>query len=87
MKTLQYFSDEYLTQCAAMTPTDIAQFLDDFRQVHGAKLVDSQKSKLISIKIPLPLLTAFKTKAAFQNNRYQTKIKELMTAWVLDSRD
>ena len=86
MKAVQFFSDEYLTQCADMTADDIAQFLDEFRIVHGAKISSEKKSKLISIKIPVSLLAAFKTKAALQNERYQTKIKQLMTDWVLDNR-
>lgn len=86
MKTVQFFDDEYLAQCADMTPDDIAQFLDEFRIIHGAKVFGEKKSKLISIKIPVSLLAAFKTKASLQNERYQTKIKQLMTDWVLDNR-
>ncbi|NND00003.1 MAG: hypothetical protein HKN85_07465 [Gammaproteobacteria bacterium] len=86
MKAVQIFSDEYLAQCAEMTPDDTARFLDEFRIIHGAKISAEKKSKLISIKIPVSLLAAFKTKAALQNERYQTKIKQLMTDWVLDKR-
>ena len=50
MKTVQYFSDEYLRQCQDMTPDQIIRFLDDFRQLHGAETRSS--SKLISIKVP-----------------------------------
>lgn len=79
-KAVQYFSDEYLQQCREMTPEQIIQFLDDFRQLHGA---DSRsKSKLISIKVPENLLSAFKTKAALAGVPYQTRIKALMKAWV-----
>ncbi len=84
MKAIQYFSDEYLERCAEMTPNEIARFLDDFRQVHGGKVNRNEKSKLISIKIPQTLLDSFRTKAELHNQRYQTKIKELMTDWVLD---
>ena len=87
MKAIQYFSDEYLERCANMTPNDIAQFLDDFRQIHGGKnggeIDRNDKSKLISIKIPQTLLDSFRTKAELNNFRYQTKIKELMTDWLL----
>ena len=87
MKTVQFFDDEYLARCADMTPNDIAQFLDDFRQIHGANLANDKKSKLISIKIPESLLAAFKTKAALHNKRYQTQMKKLMTEWLLNDRD
>ena len=85
MKPVQFFNDEYLAQCADMSPDDIARFLDDFRVIHGSKISGEKKSKLISIKVPVSLLAAFKTKAALQNERYQTKIKQLMTDWVLDT--
>lgn len=86
MKAVQFFDDGYLAQCADMTPDDIAQFLDEFRIIHGTKISSEKKSKLISIKIPVSLLAAFKTKATLQNERYQTKIKQLMTDWVLNNR-
>ncbi len=81
MKTLQKFSDEYLESCRAMTPDQIIQFLDDFRRLHGAR---PAPSKLISIKVPSDLLNVFKAKAAIANTPYQTQIKTLMKAWVLE---
>lgn len=82
MKPVQYFSDEYLEQCRGMTPDQIIQFLDDFRQLHGANM--PSKSKLISIKVPENLLNTFKVQATRQGTPYQTKIKALMRAWVLE---
>lgn len=81
MKPVQYFSDEYLEQCREMTPDQIIQFLDDFRRLHGTKT--PSKSKLISIKVPENLLNTFKLQAAREGTPYQTKIKNLMKAWVL----
>ena len=81
MKTVQYFSDEYLQQCQKMTPDQIIQFLDDFRQLHGAET--RSRSKLISIKIPENLLSAFKARASLAGTPYQTQIKALMKAWVM----
>ena len=81
MKTVQYFSDEYLERCRGMTPEQILRFLDDFRRLHGSSPV---KSKLISIKVPEDLLNAFKTRAAIANTPYQTQIKTLMKAWLLE---
>lgn len=82
MKAVQHFSDEYLQQCKEMTPDQIIQFLDDFRQLHGA--TSRSKSKLISIKVPENLLSAFKARAALAGTPYQTQIKALMKAWVLE---
>jgi predicted DNA binding CopG/RHH family protein len=61
-----------------MTPTQIAQFLDDFRLVHAGP----SKSRLISLKVPENLLSAFKSKSEMSGIRYQTQIKELMQAWL-----
>jgi hypothetical protein len=30
-RPVQYFSDEYLEQCKALTPQQIVEFLEDFR--------------------------------------------------------
>jgi predicted DNA binding CopG/RHH family protein len=81
MKALQKFSDEYLESCRAMTPDQIIQFLDDFRRLHGTR---PAPSKLISIKVPADLLNVFKAKATIANTPYQTQIKALMKAWVLE---
>jgi len=35
MKTIQYFSDEYLERCKQMSTTDIINFLEDFRLLYG----------------------------------------------------
>ena len=83
MKAVQYFDDDYLKHCREMTPDQIIQFLDDFRQLHGAE--KKSKSKLISIKIPEDLLRAFKAQATLAGTPYQTQIKLLMKAWVTGS--
>lgn len=80
MKPVQYFSDEYLEKCKAMNPTQIAQFIEDFRKLHGN--INSGKSRLISIKVPETLLEAFKAKAQLHNLKYQTQIKTLMLKWL-----
>jgi uncharacterized protein (DUF4415 family) len=81
MKTVQRFSDEYLESCREMTPDQIIRFLDDFRRLHGSRRAPS---KLISMKVPTDLLGAFKAKAALTGTPYQTRIKELMKAWVIE---
>ena len=83
MKTVQFFDEQYLERCEEMSANDIAKFLDEFKTIHASNLVTQSESKLISIKVPIALLSAFKTKAALNNQRYQTKLKELMSEWVL----
>lgn len=79
-KALQTFSDERLEQDKSLTPTQIAQFLEDFRnQFHK----HSKSSKLISLRINEDILSTFKDECAKNNIKYQKKIKELMLEWLL----
>lgn len=78
MKTLQFFTDEYLEQCRNATPEAILEFLESFRLMNDT----SVKSKLISIKVPQPLLESFRHKCKLEEVRYQTQIKKLMEQWL-----
>lgn len=80
MRPVQRFTDEYLATCREMTPAQIIRFLDDFRRLHAGSRAPS---RLISLKVPEDLLEAFKTKARLTRRPYQTKIKDLMQAWVI----
>ncbi len=80
MKSVQYFSKEYLERCASMKPEQILQFLEDFRNLHSYD--KSQSTKLISIKVKENLLQAFKAKAKLHGVPYQTQIKRLMEEWM-----
>lgn len=82
MKAIQYFTAEYLERCREMSPDEIARFLDEFRRLHGKR---KSRSKLISMKVPEDLLSAFKTRAKLDGIPYQTKIKRLMADWLEDS--
>lgn len=81
-KTVQYFSDEYLEYCKKMTPAQIFQFLEDFRNLHGQASSPKIKTKLISIKIPEDMLSTFKQLAKSEGKPYQTLIKILMKDWI-----
>ena len=81
MKAVQYFSDDYLERCRELSTTQIIRYLDDFRCLHAAR---PAASKLISIKVPQDLLAAFKAKSRLAGTPYQTQIKALMKAWLLD---
>ena len=78
MKPTQRFSEEYLLQARRISPEETLRFLEDFRLLHGA----SARSRLISMKVPEPLLRAFRLRCRTQGVRYQTKIKDLMVAWL-----
>ncbi|MBI3553038.1 MAG: hypothetical protein HY077_11035 [Elusimicrobia bacterium] len=81
MRPIQYFSEAYLEQCRSMRPEQIVRFLDDFRILHGER-ERRPKSRLISMKVPEPLLESFKTKARLSGIPYQTQIKRLMSLWL-----
>lgn len=81
MKAVQYFSDDYLEQCRELSAEQIIRYLDEFRSLLAAQ---PKPSKLISIKVPQDLLSAFRAKARLEGTAYQTQIKALMRAWVLN---
>lgn len=81
MRPVQLFSAEYLEQCRSMRPEQVVRFLEDFRILHAPQARPS-KSRLISLKVPEPLLDSFRTKARLCGTPYQTQIKRMMTAWL-----
>lgn len=82
-KTLQYFTKEYLKRCASLTPDQIIEFLENYRNL-VAKV--PEKSQLISLRVEPSLLNAFKQKATLEGVHYQTQLKQLMRDW-LSKRD
>jgi predicted DNA binding CopG/RHH family protein len=82
MKTVQYFSDEYLASCRNATPEQIIEFVENFRTLHFEIENQKSKSKLISIKVPQNLLQSFKYLCDKHEVAYQTQIKTLMKKWL-----
>lgn len=80
-KTIQFFNKEYLARCKDLTPEQIIDFLENYRQLMANT---PQKCQLISMKIEPSLLAAFKQKAKLEGIPYQTKIKQLMKQWILE---
>ena len=74
-KGLQYFSKEYLERCKEMSPDQIVEFLENYRELMSER---PEKCQLISMKIEPALLKAFQYKAKLENIPYQTLIKKLM---------
>ena len=81
MRPVQFFSEGYLERCRAMSPEQVVRFLEDFRLLHAPR-AHPARSRLISLKVPEPLLESFKTKARLGGTPYQTQIKRLMSAWL-----
>jgi uncharacterized protein (DUF4415 family) len=80
MKTIQFFSDEYLAHCKQLSADQIVKYLEDFRLIN--KPFKKTESKLISIKIETDLLETFKTKALLDGVPYQSRIKTIMRTWL-----
>jgi len=78
MRPVQYFSDEYLERCKGMTTEQTLEFLESFRRMQEKP----KRSKLISLKVPEPMLASFKQKSELEGIKYQTKIKALMQSWL-----
>lgn len=78
MKPVQKFSAEYLEQSRRLPAAAALRFLEEFRRLHGPKV----KSRLISVKVPEPLLAAFRRRCEIEGVRYQTQIKKLMANWL-----
>ncbi|MDE0226355.1 MAG: hypothetical protein OXP28_14670 [Gammaproteobacteria bacterium] len=78
-RPVQRFTAEYLERCSTLSPDDVARFLEDFKRIQGAS---GARSRLISLKVPEPLLAAFKIQARLSGVRYQTQIKTLMRDWL-----
>jgi predicted DNA binding CopG/RHH family protein len=79
-RPVQYFSDGYLAHCQKMSTSQICHFLESFRLLVSAPKL-RPKRKLISMKVPVPLLECFRTKAATRGIPYQTQIQNLMEDW------
>lgn len=80
MKPVQFFSDEYLASSRKASPTQIAKFLDDYRSLQSAARlrVDRGPTKLISIRLPVKLLSLLKKRAKEKQIPYQSMMIEII---------
>jgi uncharacterized protein (DUF4415 family) len=78
VRPVQRFSSEYLEHARRIRKEEVLEYLDNFRLLHA----QGQPSRLISMKVPEPLLAAFRARCRADGVRYQTRIKQLMRSWV-----
>jgi predicted DNA binding CopG/RHH family protein len=78
-RPLQYFTKEYLERCKGMTSDQILEFLENYKLLLSPP---EEKSQLISLKIEPSLLKAFKQRSLLEGVPYQTKMKQLMRAYL-----
>lgn len=76
MKSVQYFSPEYLEECLEMTVDDRLRFLENFRLLQDRR--PAPKSRLISLRIDETLLERLRERAKSMGLPYQTLIKNLI---------
>ena len=79
-RPVQFASKSQIVAIVVEDVTPIVEFLEQFRILADPRA--QYKSKLISIKIPEPLLAAFRYKADHDGVPYQTMIKRLMLEWL-----
>jgi len=78
MKAVQFFSKQYLAECRKLKTDEILEFIEEYRNLHTR----ASRSRLISLKVPEPLLQSFKMKSQLHGVPYQTQIKRLMEKWL-----
>ena len=68
-KVVQYFNEEQLERSKALSTEEKLRFLDQYRLLHGNRTNHKRRqvSKLISLKVPIDLLEAFRTKCEMEN--------------------
>lgn len=83
MRPVQKFTDEQLAHSRTLKPEQVLQFLEDFRELHGAAAASAGwSSTAISLRVPDVLLRVFRARAAALGVPYQSQIKRLMEEWV-----
>jgi len=86
MRPVQHFTDEHLAYCRSLSPEQVVQFLEDFRELHGSRAAARESSTLISLRVPDRLLRTFRHGADALGVPYQAQIKRLMDEWVRGRR-
>ncbi len=81
MRPVQHFSDEYLDRCREASPEQALRFLEEFRRLQMP--ARAAKSRLISLRVPEPLLATFRQRCEREGVKYQTQIKRLMQEWLI----
>lgn len=79
-KPLQLAKREQIIAPNIEDVTEVMNFIENDKRKLDPRA--KKPSKLISIKIPEPLLEAFRYKAEREKTPYQTKIKELMMEYL-----
>lgn len=90
MKPVQKFTKEYLTDCKSFSSEEIVKYLDGFRTIASigkTASVKPDRSKLISVRVEERLLDMFRKKAGVEGVKYQTKLKELMRSYIVETVD
>lgn len=79
-RPLQLAKPEQIIEPSIEDVTEVMHFIENYKRMLDPRA--QKPSKLISIKIPEPLLEAFRYKAEREKIPYQTKIKQLMMEYL-----
>jgi predicted DNA binding CopG/RHH family protein len=79
-KPLQLAKREQIIAPNIEDVTEVMNFIENYKRILDPRA--KKRSKLISLKIPEPLLEAFRYKAEREKTPYQTKIKQLMMEYL-----
>jgi len=74
-RAVQFFTDEYLEKCKELSPDQIIEFLEGFRELSCER---AEKCQSISLKIEPSLLNLLKYKAKLDGIPYQTLLKRIL---------
>jgi predicted DNA binding CopG/RHH family protein len=78
VRPIQYFSEAYLRQAKKSSPTQIAEFLDEYIRLQEKPRSANPRMQLISIRIPVDLLAEIKRRASRENQPYQSWMKRVL---------
>jgi len=78
MRPIQYFSDDYLKQSKKSSPSQIADFLEEYIQLHRRTKQTTPPMQLISLRMPIHLLELLKRRAKLEGMPYQSLLKTLL---------
>lgn len=78
MKPIQYFSDAYLELSKKSSPSQIADFLEEYAKLHARPRQANEPSRLISLRMPASLLEGLKERAKKEGLPYQTWLKRVL---------
>jgi len=77
-RPIQYFSKDYLESVRHSTPDQVLDFLDQFMRLNNPGAIGQSRMRLISLRMPEPLLAKIKARAKKEKVPYQKLIRDML---------